>query len=94
VIVTAPAKDDEFDHHPRFSIVIEHGATTLVARGADEAAYAEAIMTVLDRPPVHMSFDFDGWWGDVARAVRAQFAVMPSGETAPDSAGQTPPART
>jgi hypothetical protein len=74
--------------------VIEHGATTLVARGAEEAAYAEAIMTVLDRPPVHMSFDFDGWWGDVARAVRAQFAVMPSGETAPDSAGQTPPART
>jgi hypothetical protein len=32
VIVTAPAKDDEFDHQPRFSIVIEHGATTLVAR--------------------------------------------------------------
>jgi hypothetical protein len=84
------AKDDEFDHQPRFSIVIEHGATTLVARGADEAAYAEAIMTVLDRPPVHMSFDFDGWWA----TWRAQFAVMPSGETAPDSAGQTPPART
>ncbi|MBV9983987.1 hypothetical protein [Bradyrhizobium sp.] len=94
VIVTGPAEDGEFDHHPRFRALIEHGAITLVARGANEAAYADAIMAALDRPAAHMPFDFDGWWADVARVIRAQFALRPSGEIAPNSAGQTPPART
>ena len=94
VIVTGPAEDDEFDLHPRFKALIERGAITLVARGANEAAYADAIMAALGRPAAHMPFDFDGWWIDVARAIRAQFALTPSGEIAPNSASQTPPART
>jgi hypothetical protein len=94
VIATGPADEDEFDHHPRFASLIAHGAITLVARGAGESAYADAIVAALDRPPAPMPFDFDGWWADVAGAVRAQFAVRPSGETAPGNAGQTPPAGT
>jgi hypothetical protein len=34
---------------------------------------------------VQAPFDFDGWWKDVAEAIRA---VIPARETAPDSAGR------
>jgi glycosyltransferase involved in cell wall biosynthesis len=91
VIVTGPAEPDEFAHHPRFKEVIDRGAIVLVARGADDEAYAERIVSALKWPSVQMPFDFDGWWQDVAQAVRAQFTVTPGGESAPDSAGRTPP---
>jgi glycosyltransferase involved in cell wall biosynthesis len=71
VIVTGLAGADEFDHHPRFRALIEHGAITLVPRGATADTYADAIIAALARPPTHMSFDFDGWWADAARAPRA-----------------------
>jgi hypothetical protein len=29
---------------------------------------------------VHAPFDFDGWWRDVAEAVKAQFSVIPGRE--------------
>jgi hypothetical protein len=75
VIVTGPAEPDEFDHHPRFKEVIDHGAIVLVARGSEDEVYAEGIMSALKRPSpsVQTPFDFDGWWQDVALAVRAQF---------------------
>jgi glycosyltransferase involved in cell wall biosynthesis len=73
VIVTGPAEPDEFDHHPRFKRLIDTGAIVLVARGAGEAAYADRIVSALKCPPVQIPFDFDGWWQDVAQAVRAQF---------------------
>jgi glycosyltransferase involved in cell wall biosynthesis len=91
VIVTGPAEADEFDHHPRFKELIDRGAIVLVARGANEAAYAERIVSALKWPTVHAPFDFDGWWQDVAQAVRARLPVTPGRGSAPDNADRTPP---
>jgi glycosyltransferase involved in cell wall biosynthesis len=77
LIVTGPALAHEFDHHPRFKQLIDHGAIVLVARGSDDGAYADRIAFALKRPSVPASFDFDGWWRDVAQAVKAQLAVIP-----------------
>jgi glycosyltransferase involved in cell wall biosynthesis len=93
VIVTGPAEPDEFDHHPRFKELINRGAIVLVSRDADEAAYADRIISALKWPSVHAPFDFDGWWRDAALAVRAQF-VTPASGSAPDNAGGTLPAET
>jgi glycosyltransferase involved in cell wall biosynthesis len=93
VIVTGPAEPDEFDHHPRFKELIDRGAIVLVSRDAGEAAYADRIVSALKWPSVQTPFDFDGWWRDVALAVRAQF-VTTGGGSAPDHAGRTPPAET
>ncbi len=73
VIVTGPVGPDEFDHHPRFKEVIDRGAIVPVARGSDDGVYADEIVSALKRPSVQAPFDFDGWWQDVAQAVRAQF---------------------
>lgn len=91
VIVTGPAEADEFDHHPRFKELIDRGAIVLVARGAGEAAYAERIVSALKWPTVQAPFDFDGWWQDVAQAIRAQLPVIPGRGSAPDNADRTPP---
>ncbi len=92
VIVTGPAEDGEFNHHPRFRELIDRGAIVLVARGSDDEAYADSIVSALKRPLVRPEFDFDGWWRDVALAVCAQFeGVTPAAGTAPDNAGRTPP---
>jgi glycosyltransferase involved in cell wall biosynthesis len=77
VIVTGPAEPDEFDHHPRFKELIDRGAIVLVAQGSDDAVYADRIVSALRWPSVQAPFDFDGWWQDVAQAVRAQFANQP-----------------
>jgi glycosyltransferase involved in cell wall biosynthesis len=96
VIVTGPAEPDEFDHHPRFKELIERGAIVLVPRGAGDDAYADSILSALNWPSAQASFDFDGWWLDVAQAVRAQFrpSLTAEGGTAPDNAGRTPPPET
>jgi glycosyltransferase involved in cell wall biosynthesis len=91
VIVTGPAEADEFDHHPRFKELIDRGAIVLMTRDADEAAYAERIVSALKWPTVQAPFDFDGSWQDVAQAVRAQLPVTSGRGSAPDNAGQTPP---
>jgi glycosyltransferase involved in cell wall biosynthesis len=72
VIVTGPARPHEFDHHPRFKQLIDRGAVVLVPRGSDDDAYADRIASALQWPSVHAPFDFDGWWRDVAEAVKAQ----------------------
>jgi hypothetical protein len=72
VIVTGPAEADEFDHHPRFKELIGRGAIMLVARGSNDEAYADRIVSALEAPSVQVPFDFDGWWQDVAQAVRQQ----------------------
>jgi glycosyltransferase involved in cell wall biosynthesis len=72
VIVTGPAEAGEFDHHPRFKELIDRGALVLVARGSGEDAYADRISSALKWPSVHVPFEFDAWWRDVAQAVRAQ----------------------
>ena len=94
VIVTGPAEPCEFDHHPRFKEVIDRGAIILVAQGSDDEIYANRILSALKWPSVQAPFDFDGWWQDVAHAVRAQFSVIPGGGSAPCNAGRTPPAET
>src|SRR5882757_446146 len=72
LIVTGPALPEEFDHHPRFKQLIDHHLIVLVARGSDNEAYADRIVSALKRPQVGVPFDFDGWWKDVAAAMRAQ----------------------
>jgi hypothetical protein len=72
VVVTGPAEPDEFDHHPRFKELIGRGAIVLVARGAGDEAYADRIVSAFKWPAVPVPFDFDGWWQDVAQAIRAQ----------------------
>ena len=95
VIVTGPAGTDEFDHHPRFKEEIGRGAIVLVARGSDDEVYADRIVSALKWPSVQMPFDFDGWWQDVAQAVRALISSpTPGPGSAPDSAGRIPPAET
>ena len=74
LIVTGPALEDEFDHHPRFKELIDRGAIVLVARGSEDEIYADRIASALKWPTVQARFDFDGWWQDVALAVRAQLA--------------------
>jgi glycosyltransferase involved in cell wall biosynthesis len=72
LIVTGPALTEEFDHHARFKELIGRGAIVLVARGSASEAYADRIVSALKWPTVQAPFDFDGWWTDVAEAVRAQ----------------------
>jgi glycosyltransferase involved in cell wall biosynthesis len=78
VIVTGPAEQGEFDHHPRFKELIDRGAVVLVPRGSGDEVYADRIVSALRWPSVHAPFDFDGWWRDVAEAVRAQLLVVPA----------------
>lgn len=72
VIVTGSAEADEFDHHPRFRELIDRGAIVLVERGSSDDAYADRIVSALKSSPVQPPFDFDGWWLDVAQAIRQQ----------------------
>lgn len=93
LIVTGPAKTDEFHHHPRFQRLIDLGAIVLVPRGADAEAYADEIVSAAKSPPAQMPFDFDDWWQDAVQAIRAQFAFT-SREIAPGNAAQiSPPER-
>ena len=78
VIVTGPAEPDEFDHHPRFKELIDRGAIVLVPRESDDDAYADRIAAALQWPSVHAPFDFDGWWRDVAEAVKTQLRSSPT----------------
>ena len=71
VVIAAPAMSDEFEHHPRFKELIDCGAVMLVAERAENSAYADAIISALERPPpVRTAFDFNGWWVDLADSVR------------------------
>src|SRR3984957_14127444 len=71
VIAAGPALADEFDHHPRFKELIDRGTIVLVARGSDDDVYADRIVSALKWPSVQAPFDFDGWWQDTARALKA-----------------------
>jgi glycosyltransferase involved in cell wall biosynthesis len=72
LIVTGPMLPDEFDHHPRFKQLIDRHLIVLVARGSDNEAYADRIVSALKWPQVTSPFDFEGCWKDVTDAVRAQ----------------------
>jgi glycosyltransferase involved in cell wall biosynthesis len=72
VIVTDAIAPDEFDHHLRFKALIDSGAIVRVPRGASYERYADAIVAAARQPSSPASFDYRGWWQDVARAVRAR----------------------
>jgi glycosyltransferase involved in cell wall biosynthesis len=72
LIVTGPSLPEEFDHHPRFKQLIDRHIIVLVERGSDNEAYADRIVSALKWPQIASPFDFDGWWKDIADAVRAQ----------------------
>ena len=72
LVVTGPALPEEFDHHPRFRGLIDRGAIVLVPRGSDDSAYAERIAQALKRPAAQPPFDFEGWWQDTVRAIKAE----------------------
>ncbi|MGC4074065.1 MAG: hypothetical protein QM760_16455 [Nibricoccus sp.] len=73
LIVTGPARTDEFEHHPRFKRLIEQGTIVVVPREAGIDAYAGRIIDASKRQAISEPFDFDGWWRDVAEAIVAQF---------------------
>jgi glycosyltransferase involved in cell wall biosynthesis len=90
VIVTGSAESDEFDHHPRFKELIDRGAIVLVRRDAGDEDYADSIMAALNWPSAPAPFDFDGWWLNVAQAVRVLLPERsPEGGAAPRVAGLT-----
>jgi glycosyltransferase involved in cell wall biosynthesis len=70
VVVTAPARADEFDHHPRYAALVAGGALTLVPRDAAPDAFARAILAAAGRPAAPAAIDLDAWWADTAEAVR------------------------
>jgi glycosyltransferase involved in cell wall biosynthesis len=72
VVVTGPIDGHEFDHHPRFSALIEHGAIRLVPRGSSPDIYAEHIMLSLESKRASETFDYDGWWRDAAESINAR----------------------
>ena len=72
LIVTGPALPNEFEHHARFRELIDRKAIVLVPRGSAADAYAERIASAVKLPTLQQPFEFDGWWQDVALAVRAQ----------------------
>ncbi|WP_375412289.1 hypothetical protein [uncultured Bradyrhizobium sp.] len=86
VIVTGPAEADEFDHHPRFQELIDRGAIVPVPRGSGADAYADRVAAALNWPSVHAPFDFDGWWRDVAEAVKAELSVAAEADGGPGQA--------
>jgi glycosyltransferase involved in cell wall biosynthesis len=73
LIVTGPSLREEFDHHPRFKELIDRQIIVPVARGSNNEAYADRIVSAVKSPHIAFPFDFDGWWRDAACAVRAQF---------------------
>ena len=72
VIVTSPADAQEFDHHPRFKQLIEHGTVVLVPRGSDDGVYADRIIVSMRQSTAYPTFNFADWWQDSANAIKAQ----------------------
>lgn len=72
VVVTEPARADEFDHHPRYRALVESGAIVLVPGGAGPEAYAERILAVRSRPTQPPDLDPKVWFRDAACVLRAR----------------------
>ena len=92
LIVTGPALAEEFDHHPRFKELIDRGAIVLVARGSDNEAYADRIVSALKWPTGRMRRSISTAGGRMSpkAGAGAALSVTPWRETAPDNAGRTP----
>lgn len=69
VVVTAPAHDGEFDHHPRFRALLETGAIMTVPRGGGPEAYADLVLAARLRPAMPTVIDRSAWFADAARVL-------------------------
>lgn len=72
VVVTAPMRADEFDHHPRYHALLAAGAILPVPRGAPAEAYAEAVLGARARPTRLPEIDRAAWFRDAADGLRAR----------------------
>lgn len=71
VVVTGPARPDEFDHHPRLAALVESGALNLMPRDASAEDFAQRLLAVAGRETRPVPIDLDAWWADTAAAVRS-----------------------
>ncbi|GJE26500.1 hypothetical protein [Methylobacterium organophilum] len=69
VVVTAPLRADEFDHHPRFRALLEEGAIVLAPPGAEAEAYAALVLAAAARPTRLPEIDADLWFRDAAAVL-------------------------
>lgn len=72
VVVTAPMRPDEFDHHPRYRALLDQGAIALVPRGAGPDVYADGVLAVRARPTWTPDVDRRTWFRDAAACLAAQ----------------------
>lgn len=70
VIVTGPARTDEFDHHPRFRALLESGAIVLADGRAGPDAYADLVLAARSRPTLRPDLDKGAWFADAAATLR------------------------
>ncbi|MCJ2131657.1 hypothetical protein [Methylobacterium sp. E-045] len=70
VIVTEPARADEFDHHPRFRALLTGGAIVLAPGGAGPETYADLALAASARPTLPPALDRRAWFADAARSLR------------------------
>ncbi|WP_227439574.1 hypothetical protein [Methylobacterium sp. W2] len=70
VIVTEPARADEFDHHPRFRALLTGGAIILAPGGAGPETYADLALAASARPTLPPALDRRVWFADAARSLR------------------------
>lgn len=70
VVVSEPARADEFDHHPRLKALVGAGALVLMPRAASADDFARRLLAVAGRETRPVTIDLDLWWADTAEAVR------------------------
>ena len=87
VVVTAPMRADEFDHHPRYRALLEAGAILPVPRGAPAQAYAEAVLGARARATRAPDLDRAAWFRDAAACLAAR---MPARVTARRRSSDSP----
>lgn len=78
VVVTAPARADEFDHHPRFRDLLDSGAIVLAPAGSCPDDYADLILAARHRPTAKPDLDKLAWFDDAAGALRSLILPLPS----------------
>ena len=82
VVVTAPLRANEFDHHPRYRELVDSGAIVLVPREAGAATYASQVLAARGRATALPAIDRKTWFRDAADALRARLRPRRSRATA------------
>ncbi|RYE09875.1 MAG: glycosyltransferase [Hyphomicrobiales bacterium] len=73
VVVSAPARADSLTHHRLMNALIASGALQFVPRGANAAAFADAVLATRGLPirPLVASREIDAAWDDLTAALDA-----------------------